>query len=384
MSIKGVALLRQLNEKRTLAFLRQNRISSRQEIAKALGVSKNTASLVVESLIQDGFVQEVGVNNAKSAGRPSIRISVVPEALRSIGILIQEHNLQYVVTDYYSTLLEQGEIAVEAKNATACMEALISLCETLLERHPEVVGIGVGAPGLIDPTYGIVRYASRFIWQDVHLGEALGSRVSVPVKVLNQTRAAALVPMALNMASNNDIVFFIRVSEGMGGALIINRAIYHGAHSSAGEVGHVPILSDGPLCRCGKTGCLEPVLAIPGMRNALTEAISPIVPSDNFAELLHQAEGHPLGQELLRRRGADLGQLMAVLITILNPQMIIIDSPYADTDSFTSAALTRAEQCSLSYPFQRTMIRFMQLSQGAAIGAAASVFLDYEVPAGLT
>ena len=197
MSIKGVALLRQLNEKRTLAFLRQHHVSSRQEIAKALGVSKNTASLVVESLIQAGFVREVGVNNAKSAGRPSIRISVVPEALRSIGILIQEHNVQYVVTNYYSTLLEQGEIAVEAKNATACLEVLISLCETLLERHPEVVGIGVGAPGLIDPTHGIVRYASRFIWQDVHVGEVLASRMPVPVRVLNQTRAAALVPMAL-------------------------------------------------------------------------------------------------------------------------------------------------------------------------------------------
>jgi predicted NBD/HSP70 family sugar kinase len=373
---KGVGLLRERNEKCTLAFLRANKTSSRLEIAQALGVSKNTVSLIIDKLIRDGLVRELGTDEPKGVGRPKIQIALISEALRSIGVLVQEKRLHYVVTDCHAVILESGEIPLNAKDVSLCLRQLTGLAKELLSRHPQALGIGLGIPGLVDPGQGIVRYSSRLNWINVPVKETLERELPVPVKVLNRIKAAALAPATVDVESG-DSVFYLRIDEGVGGALILNRNIYHGASWTAGEIGHVSI-ANGPLCACGKRGCLESLVSAPAIERqvikqlALAENITP------FPELLVSYQDHPGVSEIMAQAGTYLGTALASVINLLNPRSVIIDSPYEHSGVFKRATLDCLGRLALSFPLQQTKILFTQTFFSPAVGAAMSIFLNYE------
>ena len=104
---KGPALLRQYNEKRVLAYLRQHKISSRLDISRALSLSKNTISLIIDGLLAQGFVEEQGAAQTSSIGRPKIYIAARPAAIKTAGIMIERQRIHWVVCDFFSQIIER-------------------------------------------------------------------------------------------------------------------------------------------------------------------------------------------------------------------------------------------------------------------------------------
>ncbi|MBW7460972.1 ROK family protein, partial [Paenibacillus sepulcri] len=170
---KGTALLRQRNEKRTLALLRTGEHHSRQELSKLLGLSKNTISLIIDSFIKQGIVEEKGLDEQSGAGRPRIQLQLIPAFHTAIGISIGHSSCQFVVTDYRSTILESGEWTIPSMQADPFIGQLIRLCGGLLDKYPQTLGIGAAIPALVDPHLGLVHFSSHLDWRDVPLKERL-------------------------------------------------------------------------------------------------------------------------------------------------------------------------------------------------------------------
>ncbi|WP_282937348.1 ROK family transcriptional regulator [Paenibacillus sp. RC67] len=376
---KGTALLRQQNEKRTLALLRAGKHSSRQEIATALGLSKNTISLIVDKFIKDGVIKEVGIHEQGGVGRPRIQLRLQTEAYKSIGILIQHSYFQYVVTDYCSTLLDKGSIPMEADDPEQYIEKLIDLCNTLIERHPEVLGVGIAVPALVDPIEGVVHFSSHLSWRNVRLKEQMDAKLPVQTKVLNLVKAAAIAPSSgipMEHASNS---FYLRIDEGIGGAHIMDSQIYSGASWTAGEAGHLCVEPDGPLCSCGQKGCLEALVSIPAILKQI-QKLEPAIKDDNDLQrfLVSQETLPPSFYEIMQRSGRYVGMAVSQIILLLNPGYIVIDSPFEKLDTFKQSVLSTVENRALKFPTEKTNILFIKSHYASSIGAAFAVILDFE------
>lgn len=379
---KGPGLLREMNEKRTLSFLRQNKTSSRQELADVLDVSKNTISLMIDRFIRDGLVREVGLDQS-GVGRPRMQLSLISDAHQSAGILIRDERFEIVVTDYCGEMLESRQLPTNARDQALCLTRLSGLCNELIDKYPGLLGIGIAVPGLVDPVNGVVHYSSHLGWRNVAVTEFLSPRVSVPVHVLNRVKAAALSPLNI-VPEHAESTFYIRIDEGVGGAFLIGNDIVHGASRTAGEIGHIVVRPDGPLCTCGRHGCLESVVSTSAILQRLGKTGLNSVSDEQFSILLESAliENGPLGleEQTMENAGRDLGTAIATIINLFNPQYVVVDSPYNAIRAFKEAATLTAGDGALPYPFQHTEIIFVRTSLSSAWGMALAMIHQFETP----
>jgi glucokinase len=202
----------------------------------------------------------------------------------------------------------------------------------------EVRGVGVSCGGPLDTKTGVV-YAPPNLpgWEAVPVKRILEDALGLPVSVENDANATAVAEWRFGAGQGTRNLIFMTVGTGIGGGLILDGRLYHGTNDLAGEVGHQTILMDGPLCGCGKRGCLEALASGPAIARLAREsmmygrhkrvlALAGGKPGDITAEHVVQAakEGDPFARQILEEAGTYLGVGIANLIQILNPERVIL------------------------------------------------------------
>lgn len=349
---KGPALLRLYNENRVLAWLRYHPVASRQEIAVALALSKNTISQIIDAFITAGYVQETGIASVSGAGRPKIEIALRPERLPIAGISVEHQRMQWAICDFTGRVMEHGEESLDTASPARVLARVNALCQTFQQRVPELTGIGVGFPGIIDPEAGILHYSSHLGWENVAVSAALTS--SLPCYVMNSVKAAAL---HCRQDPGKESCFYLRIGEGVGGALLMPGGLEYGASWTAGEIGHIAVTEEGPRCRCGQRGCLESLIRYPLMKARLEAA--------GVTE--EQRQGY------YREAGRWLGKACSQVIHLINPFFLVIDTPYNASADFIQATRDSIQSHTLAFPMSKTRIRFTGRRFDLAVGAALAV-----------
>ncbi|MGA5653198.1 ROK family protein [Rahnella contaminans] len=368
---KGPALLRQYNEKRVLAYLRQQKISSRLDISRALALSKNTISLIVDDLLALGYVEEQGVAQTSSIGRPKIHIALNPSSIKAAGIMIERQRLHWMVCDYFSQTIDEKTFSLDTSQPQSVLAEIMRHCQQLQQAWPGLVGIGVGFPGIIDHQQGILHVSSHLGWGEVNLQPLLTCADNVPVSVWNNVKAAALIAREGESANDNDARFYLRIGEGIGGALLTGHGVYSGGSWTAGEVGHLAVLPDGPLCSCGQRGCLESLIAL----SAINRQLEQCQPGLNWDNRQQSAE---IVNEVMSQAGQLLGKALSQIIHLMNPKTLLIDCPYNVHPLFVENTLAAAQQFTLTFPFSRTQITFVTERFNPTRGLALAMFRRFE------
>ena len=195
-----------------------------------------------------------------------------------------------------------------------------------------LVGVGVIAPGPLDPFKGIVFYAPNLKWKNVPLVDELQDRLGCPVFAGNDANLAALAEHRYGAGKGLTDIIYMTISTGIGGGIIINNKMLLGSNGQGAEVGHMPIMPEGPLCGCGQRGCVESVASGPNIARIAKERLQHGVPSllqehegDITAKEVVQAaeQGDRLALELLNQAGSYIGLALASLVHIFNPQRFI-------------------------------------------------------------
>jgi len=138
----------------------------------------------------------------------------------------------------------------------------------------EIIGIGVAAPGIVDMDKGILLYAPNWNLRNLPIRELLSEKFSIPVKVANDVNAAAIGELHFGHGRKENSFFWITISTGIGGALVINGELVLGNKGLAGEIGHIIIDENGPYCKCGRKGCLESLASGPAIAKLAKKRIS--------------------------------------------------------------------------------------------------------------
>jgi glucokinase len=174
-----------------------------------------------------------------------------------LGVDIGGTKVAVGIVDREGNILRQSRTPMSAKGtAEAGFEAVAAGIDSLLT--PDVRSIGICAPGPLDPKSGVVLNPPNLpCWRNFPLAEKIAGRYSIPAKVDNDANAAALAETRWGAAKGFRYVFYATVGTGIGTGIVLDNAIYHGHTGSAGEGGHVSIDYNGPICNCGKRGCIE-------------------------------------------------------------------------------------------------------------------------------
>ncbi len=239
-----------------------------------------------------------------------------------------------------------GQIITEARRpmvangtAEAGLEAVIGAIDSLITTH-EVRGIGICAPGPLDPWTGVVINPPNLpCWRNFPLAEKIREKYRVPVKVENDANAAGLAETKWGAARGYRYVFYATVGTGIGTGIVFDGSIYDGKTGSAGEGGHVSIDYRGPRCHCGKLGCIEILAAGPAIgvraRTRLAEnssrgaAILELAHGDLAAVTSeHVGKAYAAGDALAREILEETVQLITVwlgnMVDLLDPDVLVM------------------------------------------------------------
>ncbi len=212
-------------------------------------------------------------------------------------------------------------------------EALFALVESIWPQEDSVSAIAAACPGPVNRQRGILHTAPNIPeWQEYRLAERLQTRFGVPAAIDNDANLAALGEWRFGAGRGHHDILYLTVSTGIGGGIIVEDRLLHGAHGLAGELGHLTILPDGPRCGCGQRGHLEAVAsgtAIAREARAALEAGIPskmsLSPPPTARDIARAAaEGDSLARQVLSRAGAYLGVALADYLHVFNPTCLII------------------------------------------------------------
>lgn len=371
MSIKGPAILREKNQKMVLSLLRRYKQTSRKDLAKLMGVSKNTVSIIVDQFIKEGTIREVGIKDPQKAGRPKILIELNANAFKAIGITISREGIEYVLVDYYLMIVKNGFLKVNGRKIEEVMNTIIRIVNQLLNEHEGVLGIGIGIPGIVNSVEGIVYESTNLQWKNVMVRELLNDKLNKPILFHNNVKMASLCASDYGDVHTNGSSFYIRIGDGIGGAFIREGVIWDGNSWTSGEIGHISVDSEGPICSCGQKGCLEKLIS-------LTTFMEWKEKHNNEFILYTVHDYANLVNEQMLLYGKYLGISLISVINIVNPGKIVIDSPYNKNEIFKSSVITYLAENALKIPFSKTSLQFNDESYSQSLGAATAVIYKYE------
>ena len=259
-----------------------------------------------------------------------------------LGVDIGGTKIAVGVVDHEGKILAQGRTPMIANgSAEAGLEGVIAAIDSMLSSAAQRIdSIGICAPGPLDPKSGVVLNPPNVAcWRNFPLAERISHKYSVPVKVDNDANAAALAETMWGAARGFHYVFYATIGTGIGTGIVFDGAIYHGKTGSAGEGGHLSIDYQGPVCGCGKRGCIEILAAGPaiGARARAKVAAEPsrgkmileLANGDAGSITSHQVSeafelGDPLATEILKDTVHLLTIWLGNIVDLLDPDVIVI------------------------------------------------------------
>jgi glucokinase len=292
----------------------------------------------------------------------------------------------------------EGRILAEAKRATAAEEGPDIVIKRMAQTArkaaghagidwTEVTGMGVGAPGPIDPKKGVVYNPPNLPgWEEVALGPRLSEALDLPVFLENDVNLGTLGEYALGAGQDTKDMVGIFVGTGVGGGLILDGQLRSGFRHAAGEVGHMIVLADGPVCGCGKRGCLESVASrtaierdirlgiAAGRRSVIPKLVREKGRLTSGVLVRALRKGDPLTTEVMARAQWYLGLLAASIVNLIDPEIIVFGGGVAEAlgkDFLTPIRVTARQYYIQQSRADRVRIVAAQLGDHAGVLGAA-------------
>jgi glucokinase len=212
-----------------------------------------------------------------------------------------------------------------AEGPQAALEAVLGLAAELACASPATVGVGLAVPGLVDERTGTVLQAVNLRWEQLAIGAAVRERLGVPVAVMHDVRAGALAEGLLGAARGVRDFLLLTLGTGVGAAIVIDGRPHTGVHGTGGELGHVAIDPRGPICGCGRAGCLEAFASAGHVARRYRDMAGDAAGECSAEDVARRAtDGDALAAEVWRGALDALAVAIANYITLLDPELVVI------------------------------------------------------------
>jgi glucokinase-like ROK family protein len=384
-------------EAEVIRALRRNVQTSRAEITHMTGWSRAKTSQEVNALIEKGYLVEAGEGISNGGRKPRL-VRFNSQLGYIVGIDIGATSLEIALADINGSILRR---VAEPTDVRQPPEEILGRCSMLtLELviahgvHPEqILGIGVGVPGPVDFTRGVLVAPPLMPeWENYPIRNFFKETFqSAFVVVDNDVNIMALGEQRSGDAANLDHFLVIKIGTGIGCGIMASRKIHRGSDGCAGDIGHICVDKQGPICRCGNHGCLEAMAAGPAIaekamqaaRNGKSELLQKMMESNAGVltpENVNVAcrEGDEAALEIIRASGQMIGDVLAGLVNFFNPSHIFIGGGIANFGNHFLIAIKRAVlRRSLPLATTNLAISFSRAGSDAGVIGAIMLALEY-------
>ncbi len=385
-----VAVKRRIRKNVILGILQKHDALSFTEISHQTKFSLPVVSDLVKELIQEGFVQPVETRPVK-IGRPPEMVKINPHARYIIGIDIGRVTTNLVLIDMKREVVAELEVdTIAVRDEPKIFDAIEHEVRQLIKHaaipDEKILGIGVAIPGLVDSKTG--RSYTYLNASEKAVRDILEERLGKPVAIENDAKAMALGEKYFGAAQDVQHALVLNLGWGIGMGIILNGEIYYGSRGFSGEVGHIRVMDNGYLCECGKQGCLESVASgraiqriaqdrlKAGAKSKLLEMNPGNLESITVANIVEAAcAGDQFSIELLEEAGKAIGEVIAYLINLFNPEKIILGGRVSNAGRFILYPIqTAAFRYSLIELQREISIEISRLgARSGALGATALI-----------
>lgn len=370
---------------------------TRRMLRAEMGASANRVGALVSKLLELRLIRESAPQGDGAIGRPAALLSINPQAARVAGLDVGGRHLRAVLADAAGNVLGSvirptdttPDRSVILQQLTGLVEAACHQCGVEV---PALAAVGIGLQGIVHlPSGSLLDWPNTPDWapgwEGLNVPEALSARLGIePVVIDDSARAMGEAAHRFGQARGCQNFLYVVLGNGIGSAIFIEGRAYVGSAGIAGEIGHIPVEEDGPWCSCGNRGCLETLASTAAVLRRVQERLAePRLMSSlrgpyergelTLAAVVEAAEaGDKLAFQIMDETGSYIGKVLAIALTILGPEMVVLGGPLARSDSIMLAAVQRQVRLRALEHVSRD-IRIVCDDQGEFTGAHGAALL---------
>jgi glucokinase-like ROK family protein len=333
--------VRKMNRAIILQVFRTHPTLSRAGLAIETGLNPSTVSAIICELIQENLIRETELIQS-GIGRPGRLLELNPEGGCALGIEINVDYIEFLVTDFAANVLwrkrqastpevGQEEIILQVSNLADQASVFIQ------ERRSRLLGVGVGVPGLVDVSSGLLRLAPNLHWVNVPVRDVLANYFDCPIYVENEANAAALGEYYFGAVRNVKDFIYLSAGIGLGSGIVMGGKLFRGMFGYAGEAGHMTLDINGEICGCGKRGCWETYVGpraveqriqrslAAGAKSVLSDMVKGNLKNIVIDDVIQAAQsGDKIATDALDEVAFYLGVGIANLVNLFNVEVIVL------------------------------------------------------------
>ncbi|PKN84179.1 MAG: transcriptional regulator [Chloroflexi bacterium HGW-Chloroflexi-8] len=384
-------------EAEVIRALRKKGQISRMQISDITGWSKAKTSIEIRTLIDKGYLMEKDEGLSEGGRKPKL-LKFNDQLGFIVGIDIGATSIDVLLADVFGNILqhvsEPGDVRQPPKTVLAqCIILVDQILKLQGCQGDQILGIGVGVPGPVDFSRGVLVAPPLMPdWENFPIRSFLKEAYPTAYVVVdNDVNIMALGEQRYGDAIGLDHFIFIKIGTGIGSGIISNGKIHRGSNGCAGDIGHICVDKQGPICRCGNRGCLEAMAAGPAItekaikaaQNGESELLLRFMKENEgimTPELVSAAcrEGDEAALEIIRSSGQMIGDVLASLVNFFNPSHIFIAGGISNFGNHLLVAIKRAVlRRSLPLATTDLQINFSHIGAIAGNKGVIALVLEY-------
>ncbi|MBX9807226.1 MAG: ROK family protein [Flavobacteriaceae bacterium] len=348
---------------------------------------------VLAEMIEEGIVEELGYALSTGGRRPQM-YKLKADFSYILSVAMDQKNTRIVIMDMNKNYIgEVKNIALTLNNNTEELSLLTQNIKTFIENSgipkEKFIGIGIGMPGLIDVDKGI-NYSFLKVEDGKNITSVIESAIGIPVLIDNDSSIIALAELKLGEARKKQNVMVINIGWGIGLGMIVNGELFSGHNGFAGEFSHIPIFTNNKMCSCGKAGCLETetslgvfvekaVIGLKEGRLSMLKNLSMENMEEASISILDAAsKGDRFAVELISETAYNIGRGVAILIHIMNPELIVLSGKGSVAGKIWETPIQQAinEHC-IPKIAENTTIEISSLGYEAELMGASALVMEH-------
>ncbi|MEG1644377.1 MAG: ROK family protein [Alistipes sp.] len=382
----GIVRKNNLIKRSIITYMAAHEGSALSELTKELHVSVPTITKLVQELVDDNIVIDLGKVETPGGRRPNV-FGLANSAIYFVGVHVGRDNMSFLVTDLQNNIIKQEfDTTFELLDRPQCLEHICTNIDNFIincgiDRN-KILGVGIGMTGRVNPDTG--RSYKYFTTNESSLRDIFEDRFGLRVLLENDTRARCYAEYTCGKSKNESDVLYLHLGRGVAIGIVVDGKLYYGKSGFAGEFGHIPFFDNEIICSCGKKGCLETeVSGIAIEEKILTQIENGVntILRDKYdrKEGIHiddiiaaAKNDDTLSIELIEEAGEKVGKAIAFLINTFNPETVIVGGNLAAAGDYILLPLKSAtNKYSLSLVYKDTTFRLSKMTENAnALGVA--------------
>ena len=374
--------MRRMNKATVLGLIRSHRTTSRIDIAQMTGLNKATVSYIVDELINEKWVHEIGFGSS-SGGRKPILLRFNANGAYAIGMDVQPHSLKTVICNARGEAIYKRDSAIHHASQPSherLLEVIAEEAHAAMNATPSsphgLVGIGLGLPGLVNANDGTVSRFPGLDFTNWDVRAAVGKCVPIPVFCDNNANCGAWSELIRDPTQDNNVVY-INAGTSIGTGVIIGGRLYRGRDGRAGEFGHTTVMPMGQRCSCGNYGCWEEYASERSLLRYIIEAGGDTLELEHEHDFVQRIldEAHADNRAYIRAfntLGQHLGIGIANIANALTPDRISVGGTLSRAATFILPEIERIMKYRALFANRSIPITIANVNS-VAVGAASMV-----------